>query len=383
MKNNYERLEENPLFQISLGSKELFHSNFLYWLSIKYPKEFGLLFAELSNDKNLGEFSKCTRETKNIDLTVEYENDIIYIENKVKSIATKKQLDDYKDKLTGKNTNKGVFLFLGLFKPSFFDKNYKYEGWKYVSYKELKKQIKERIPGSEYRDDYINFIEALSEVSKKFEVKSDENINFIDNEDYKKCKKLRIHDLYLKRKFIEIGNRVFKNHSGKINRVYGSGWLRTMDMDKENRCFLNCDFNNGKGTLTLDYRIDSKWTISVQLEGNTYRHCLFYVDKNSYLSNNNGEEKIRRISKKLKDDKIWFDSRLKDRWDTEDIKGNGRSGDKGFNQYFIKRKNYEELFLYRYVQLKNNKVQDVVDAFKCDFNYIEKKISDIHKLITK
>ena len=108
-----------------------------------------------------------------------------------------------------------------------------------------------------------------------------------------------------------------------------------------------------------------------------------YVDKNSNLSKNKEEGKIRKIAKKLKDDKIWFDSRLKDRWDTEDIKGNGRSGDKGFNQYFIKRKNYEELFLYRYVQLKNNKVQDVVDAFKCDFNYIEKKISDIHKLITK
>ena len=103
--------------------------------------------------------------------------------------------------------------------------------------------------------------------------------------------------------------------------------------------------------------------------------------KNIIKTNQNWTE--REIAKKLKDDKIWFDSRLEAIWKTEDIKGNGRGGDKGFNQYFIKRKNYEELVLYRYVQLKDNKVQDVVDAFKCDFNYIEKKLSDIHKLITK
>ena len=32
--NILERLEQSSMFHLSLGSKELFHSNFLYWLSI-------------------------------------------------------------------------------------------------------------------------------------------------------------------------------------------------------------------------------------------------------------------------------------------------------------------------------------------------------------
>ena len=39
------KLKESPLFNLSLSSSELFHSNFLYWVANNYKKEFGEMFA--------------------------------------------------------------------------------------------------------------------------------------------------------------------------------------------------------------------------------------------------------------------------------------------------------------------------------------------------
>ena len=42
-------LKQSPLFQLSLASKELFHSNFLAWLCVTYPDHAGRLFAAFLN----------------------------------------------------------------------------------------------------------------------------------------------------------------------------------------------------------------------------------------------------------------------------------------------------------------------------------------------
>lgn len=40
-------LQDSPLFQLSLTSKELFHSNFLYWLGVTYRDLFKETFSKL------------------------------------------------------------------------------------------------------------------------------------------------------------------------------------------------------------------------------------------------------------------------------------------------------------------------------------------------
>ena len=42
MNTIYNQLKESPLLYLSGGSKELFHSNFLYWLGMNY-RQFPLL----------------------------------------------------------------------------------------------------------------------------------------------------------------------------------------------------------------------------------------------------------------------------------------------------------------------------------------------------
>ena len=99
-------LSDNPLFAMSLGGKELFHSHFLFWLSYtssqkKATKELReWLFGEKSVDILWGE-----REKYNFDLLFQYkhknelENKFLVIENKFKSIPRIEQLCEYTEKI--------------------------------------------------------------------------------------------------------------------------------------------------------------------------------------------------------------------------------------------------------------------------------------------
>ena len=108
-----EYLRTSPLSNLSLSSKELFHSNFLYWLSKNEPDLFKELISELSNKKtNLNNIEwDVKREFLNLDLSIidSSNNNIIFvIENKVKSIPYKEQLVDYNKKISKVNKQKNL-----------------------------------------------------------------------------------------------------------------------------------------------------------------------------------------------------------------------------------------------------------------------------------
>ncbi len=92
-------LQKSPLFNLSLSSKELFHSNFFYWIGQNYPLEFGQLFADYLEEKPADlrvRPEEIYREKDNIDLSFTYSNgEEILIENKVKSVPYLEQLQNH------------------------------------------------------------------------------------------------------------------------------------------------------------------------------------------------------------------------------------------------------------------------------------------------
>lgn len=120
-----DSLKESPMFNLSLSSKELFHSNFIAWLIEQYPEEMWAIFAKYTSLKDVYEKYEITyeeikdgdgkkvgkkiivkREEQNIDIMFEVqEKDAnktgnkeikkIIIENKVKSLPYKEQLSKY------------------------------------------------------------------------------------------------------------------------------------------------------------------------------------------------------------------------------------------------------------------------------------------------
>ena len=111
-------LKDSPMFNLSLSSKELFHSNFLYWIWKVDEVTFKRIIETLLGESNLdwGNDWVVSREYKNFDLCVkdrsneDLENDdsqglakkpkiYFVLENKVKSIPYKAQLDKYVKKV--------------------------------------------------------------------------------------------------------------------------------------------------------------------------------------------------------------------------------------------------------------------------------------------
>ena len=106
------QLKSNFLFQASLGSKELFHSNMLAWILEQQNKdgEFKALRHFLKEVAKLavGIITEdnnpiIAREENKIDLTIKWKEgdnwNLIFIENKMKSIPTPKQLNEYDGKI--------------------------------------------------------------------------------------------------------------------------------------------------------------------------------------------------------------------------------------------------------------------------------------------
>lgn len=202
--NAINYLRTSPLSNLSLSSKELFHSNFLYWLSKNEPDLFIKLIFELSNGgTDLNNIIKwdVKREFLNLDLSIiDSNNNIIFvIENKVKSIPYKEQLVDYNKKISKVNKQKNlqcVKILLSLTKPTF---NCAGEGWIWQNYNAVSQILKSQI--NNIKDQYhSSIINDYAEFAKSLHTLVDEwgkGSSFL--RDPQKCKDaqdLRIHDLY-------------------------------------------------------------------------------------------------------------------------------------------------------------------------------------------
>ena len=279
-KKEAENLKGSAMFNLSLSSKELFHSNFLYWIWKVNPNAFQVLIATLLGKKveNLkekwGQNWVVSREYLNFDLCVKEKSDedsendsdagkaksshqenstkskkpniYLVLENKVKSIPYKSQLNKYVKKVNDHYGNKEenkkkavdyILLSLSDIYPNKNDfeinekrKNIEkdeYRRWKIVSYGNyidavnkidlgLKEQDKElRKYYQSIKDDYCNFTKTLCKIHSFWTDECCEKLgfNYKDENDvihgeYKRyidiAEDLRIHDLYHKSKYARI-----------------------------------------------------------------------------------------------------------------------------------------------------------------------------------
>ena len=109
---NISKLKNSPVFSMSLGSKELFHSNFwAYLMEQEEGKEFIRFFF---NDIDINSELKIKREDKKRDLVVYSDGKEYVIENKIKSYPRREQLEKYSRET---NVERGVIT--GISYPPF------------------------------------------------------------------------------------------------------------------------------------------------------------------------------------------------------------------------------------------------------------------------
>jgi hypothetical protein len=133
-------MTESPLFYLFLASKELFHSNFLYWLSRQNGKELvGILCPEFESNGDLlilREKRVAFGENKAIlDLYISNSRGhVVVVENKVKDYPDNEQLSRIANSLAG-DTNILVLLSLLPVEKDAFP------GWRILDYKTLSSRL--------------------------------------------------------------------------------------------------------------------------------------------------------------------------------------------------------------------------------------------------
>ena len=76
MNTIYNQLKESPLLYLSGGSKELFHSNFLYWLGMNYRDSFQELMTKMCCiNAPWPEGWTIRREYRHMDLCITYKKE--------------------------------------------------------------------------------------------------------------------------------------------------------------------------------------------------------------------------------------------------------------------------------------------------------------------
>jgi hypothetical protein len=330
--NNIEsNLNMNALFKLSLGSKELFHSNLLesiLGIDDENGRYFSCEFFKLLGIPGLENITKIEteREKNHIDISFRFYKSekvkpvkTIFIENKVKSLPDLDQLNKYRKDLKGKNRE---FILLSLIMTEFKEKKSK---WRHFSYGNVADKLEIAIRTTKGNlptfsniisfdkliDEYCAFIKELSLIGSIIETKPEDLYIFSNGQcngvDFRK---LRIHDLVLKLKYQQI-ERLFKdrNHSVKPDKLLKSNGHK---IDSK-FIYSNTGFTNSQGLFDIKiYMGEINGLLShflvVQLQGDQLRYGSYLMKKESSVSDAQIKDIHTEVVKGLLDK--WFNNNI-------------------------------------------------------------------------
>ena len=211
---NVEDMKKDPIFAMSLSSKELFHSNFWAWLcgreldkentvineKSKGIKYINIFFPDLKN------VTRVEREKNNRDVTFWESGKAYIIENKFKAIPDKEQLLRYQNELEEPKNPKnkiivGGGILTGVITPYFIE-DPELDKWHFKPYAEIGKEIVEIANSGIETDDfqrnliisYGKLLQNLHEVFSNKLTSVKERWVYYDNE----LDEIRMNDMYSK-----------------------------------------------------------------------------------------------------------------------------------------------------------------------------------------
>ena len=273
IKNCVESLKKSPLYNLSMANKELFHSNFLAWFGNQYKNEFKdlmnkLLGTEVLKDNNFS----IEREYEHFDICVKVNrNEIILIENKVKSVPTSEQLEGYMNEVKYK---KCKFILLTMTQE--LQDLSKAVGWTVITYKDLSEKMPDRLNDcyhssllKDYRD-YVNNLQDIIEIYDK-----EKNYNS-KPEDNRLKDELGIHDICGKRKAQTLYKKLCEACKNKnINIVSDINNL------SDNNIYIGWGYTNSTPLIEVKFKPskDVSDVVIIQIQGKQYRHAVEFFDK--------------------------------------------------------------------------------------------------------
>jgi hypothetical protein len=310
-------LKASPMLYLSGGSKELFHSNFLYWLGVNYRDSFQELMTKMCCiNAPWPEGWKVRREYRHLDLCVTYEKTtekqqkgkasggewaFIVLENKVKSLPDLIQLRRYEQVFAGKG-NGCSYVVLSLTKE-FPGSKYLKENtcWQFHHYDELAQLMEECVQDSTIKEehrlyirDYCHYACSLSALAEGWKIK--EQTSFLSQRS--DLRELRLNDIYEKLHYAQIATLLAEklkarivNDSDEERVILGMSNIDVILRQREDAndilCFYGCPeakpfgqvfigsgMTHAVGLVEAKVKVSDDCCLVVQVQGNRYCHAI-------------------------------------------------------------------------------------------------------------
>ena len=290
------RLKGSLLFYMSLGSKELFHSNTWAWLIDKDNNFARIFFPSIPQ----GAAITVTREEKNRDLTIWVNKGTkgakaYVIENKFKSIPRKGQLLQYESEV-GTEFAKGVVT--GIEKPNWMEEEV-VSRWSFMSYSEISAAIKKEIDSAiwlseHYKEivkDYCTMIEDMNELLSKF--LSQYPSKLLTTKQCLALQDVRLEDLVNKLSAERFANylrnqKEIKDIEQRVRKEGLRFFVFTDYLKKHSIVDIRIvQDSRSDDAVIKDHGGTSPWLLGVQLEDDAYGRC-FQVGGQIRKSNGHG-----------------------------------------------------------------------------------------------
>lgn len=378
------QLNTMPIFRLSLGSKELFHSNFLEFMWDMDRAMFiriinRLLPTGLCLPENISySFHELSREKENFDICIYHyikikdKEHIVYdliIENKVKSIPSKTQLDDYVKKVLRNKWNRECpprYILLTLV-DVFADKDEieNEKVWTIANYNDLKKAIEQEQSsfctkvGATYVKDYCLFIEQLHKLQRLILTNFETSQLFGDVEEYKQC---RMHDLYIKLRcchFLMLLKDRIEKQGLPVSFIKEHKNIRAKHIPQ---VYLNYNIYSGVGQAAAWLYTSTSNSIDdniheIVIQGNQYRHGI-----NSY------RYALKDVDKIQSQQNIWNELN-KNQFDADflQILKKPEKAKKNRNNAF---NGYGNEYIYRYDLINKETVADLLNKMVDDITTV-------------
>lgn len=309
MDEGFKELKSSPIYAMSLGSHELFHSNFWAWMMDEYRKSIKSVFGiDVDYDKKIN----IKREYKHFDISIINEDGIYIIENKFKSMPYESQLVSYEQAV--RNFKSGTLICI---KKSNVD-NWKCMAptgnWHCTTYDEILDKM------NAFAEDSDNKVNQFhKDIIKEYVVVTKKLLKIIENASASSCDKfrlssgcytkyeeLRLSDILRKlnaEQFLTSCQKGIEEEIEKIENGYslyiGAGYSnKNAILD-----FFLVKQKDGADLYSAVKKAKYEYMIGVQIQGDQYRRIF---------SSTSGtiEENFNKLAE-LK----WFDASYKDQND--------------------------------------------------------------------
>ena len=342
LKEILSRLKQNTMFRLSLGSKELFHTNYWALLLSKYPEVMTKVFCK-DSDCHAAEIR---REAEHTDLSFLLNNKLTIIENKFKSYPYLEQLERY---INSKNVDK--ITLISFFEPHFLlEENNFNSKIECISYEELferMNRINLDLIAKEDRPFFCSYLEMLELLQK---IKSRLSL--------KNCTYKEVYEEILEAKEISQEFNFFSTIQKLFLNELRCDLLRD-DEIKKHAPFTNVDYASRAKEVFLD--------IMLNYENNSLgiRNIGITIANNCNIRHYIGAQKLGKERLEIEEA---FNSELS--WFFQNCTGH-KNNNIRFNGYDMKEENC--VWLY-----KTHKSDNILD---CKFDGIKKHILEKFKSI--